>query len=728
MRNRIPFCLAPLIASIFVACGSSDSPARPAPEGPPPGQATIEVPTREPIDTPRAAARALFNGRYVESAEAFRSFAGTFDNPEQRAYAHLQAAVALHEAGDPPAAIETLEDALDAAPADSDTARRAAYLLARILSTQQRHDEAATVLAPFHQQPRDDHFQPHLDHAFASASATAGDREAATSAWDTALEREHVPPRLRAIIAGERAAIARVADDLEEAAHWLELQLEAEPGAATRSALAEVSRELGDDEAWRTQLHLLIEDHAGSPVALTAVQELQRHGIYPPRAAEAYVYYRHGRYAEARQLFARSLQEDGLEPADTAFRLFYLAAALEDDGQNTESIAVYDAAIEADPGSPLVHDAYYWSAVAASRIGEPREASARYLAAVESDPGGEYATESAYQAGNVLRQAGEPARAVRAWNELKSIDSARILYWKARAAGDAGDSAAAEDAFQRAYEAEPLSFYGREAARHLGDDIDNWPAYRPLESPPPPDWDTISAWAGEMDAAPPAAGAAADFAAIGFRTEAASALEDLDLPLLGHLRAAYELGLTSTATTAALEVIEESGDHVTGIPADLLRLAYPAHHPGLLNEFSAQHAIDPLFIAAVIHAESTWNPGAESHAGALGLAQVMPATGDAIAGVLGHDNFNHADLLRPIVSVEYGATYLAEQLDTFENPYLAIAAYNAGPGNAARWHDLAPDAVPADLVEVIDFDETATYVPRVMSRYARYRYAHGQAD
>jgi soluble lytic murein transglycosylase len=155
---------------------------------------------------------------------------------------------------------------------------------------------------------------------------------------------------------------------------------------------------------------------------------------------------------------------------------------------------------------------------------------------------------------------------------------------------------------------------------------------------------------------------------------------------------------------------------------DLMRLAYPLDYVTLLDSEAESYGIDPLFFAALIRQESFWDADAGSIAGALGLTQVIPPTGEAIAQSLGVE-FAPSDLFRPAVSLRFGANYISGQLRAFGNPYHALAAYNAGPGNAERWANLAGSA-PADFAEAVDFAETQGYVISVMEHYAHYQAAY----
>ena len=138
--------------------------------------------------------------------------------------------------------------------------------------------------------------------------------------------------------------------------------------------------------------------------------------------------------------------------------------------------------------------------------------------------------------------------------------------------------------------------------------------------------------------------------------------------------------------------------------------------------------MSPLLMLALIRQESYFDASAVSFAGALGLMQVIPATGRDIAVGLGVKDFKDSDLLKPEVSTRFGAHYLAGQLEGFGgNIGAALAAYNGGPGNAARWTETAGSDVDL-LVETIDFEETRLYLELVLANYAYYRYAYGVTD
>lgn len=114
----------------------------------------------------------------------------------------------------------------------------------------------------------------------------------------------------------------------------------------------------------------------------------------------------------------------------------------------------------------------------------------------------------------------------------------------------------------------------------------------------------------------------------------------------------------------------------------------------LIVEASLKHGVPEVILMAVLKAESNFNPFAVSQKGAMGLMQLMPATGRE----LGVRNF-----FDPKENIDAGAKYLASLLKMFHSVELALAAYNAGPGAVKYYKGIPP------------YPETKSYVARVMS-------------
>jgi soluble lytic murein transglycosylase len=189
-------------------------------------------------------------------------------------------------------------------------------------------------------------------------------------------------------------------------------------------------------------------------------------------------------------------------------------------------------------------------------------------------------------------------------------------------------------------------------------------------------------------------------------------------------RSMYDSGRIRLAARAAGPLPEGFAD----APPALYALVYPARFAAQAGGAAAGEGISPYLLLALVRQESFFDETAVSSAGALGLTQVVPATGAEIAADLEIADFKESDLLTPETSLRFGAYYLARQIEGFGgNVHAALAAYNGGPGNAGRWAEASADD-PDLLLESIDFPETRLYVEVVLANYALYRYTYGAAD
>ena len=145
---------------------------------------------------------------------------------------------------------------------------------------------------------------------------------------------------------------------------------------------------------------------------------------------------------------------------------------------------------------------------------------------------------------------------------------------------------------------------------------------------------------------------------------------------------------------------------------------YPFPFLEIIQDWSAQRRVNPILVTALMRQESRFMPGIESFAGAVGLMQVMPSTGDWIAGKLSLAEY---DLSDPDTNVSLGTWYLNYTHEEWDgNSMLAIASYNAGPGNVADWLDRYGLEDVDRFVEQIPFAETQGYVESVFENYWNY--------
>jgi len=147
----------------------------------------------------------------------------------------------------------------------------------------------------------------------------------------------------------------------------------------------------------------------------------------------------------------------------------------------------------------------------------------------------------------------------------------------------------------------------------------------------------------------------------------------------------------------------------------------PLTNADVIREQAAQKRLDPALIAAVIYAETKFDPRS-SAAGAEGLMQIMPETALFLAHRSGATTFTTSDLATPQVNIAYGSYYLRYLLDEYHgNVTDALAAYNGGESNVDRWIAAARAQGHGLTVDEIPFPETRAYVAKVLSAEGKYR-------
>lgn len=149
---------------------------------------------------------------------------------------------------------------------------------------------------------------------------------------------------------------------------------------------------------------------------------------------------------------------------------------------------------------------------------------------------------------------------------------------------------------------------------------------------------------------------------------------------------------------------------------DALELRFPLAYLEQLQPLAAAWDLDPALLLALIRKESLFNTQARSRVGALGLMQVMPATGQEVSRQLQTPLGSEGYLLKPEYNLPIGVSYLAELMQRFQNdPIIAAAAYNAGPSRAAQWQQRLGTQTSPHWVEQITFAETRDYVKSVLA-------------
>lgn len=151
--------------------------------------------------------------------------------------------------------------------------------------------------------------------------------------------------------------------------------------------------------------------------------------------------------------------------------------------------------------------------------------------------------------------------------------------------------------------------------------------------------------------------------------------------------------------------------------------SYRTGYRDYVLRYANEYHLRPAFVAAVISCESSYNPNAVSRVDARGLMQLMPSTGEWIAGKLKIRDFDAQDLFDPETNIRLGCWYLNYLCGLFEgDPVVVACAYHAGQGNVRNWvTKYSEDGVTIDLDKLpSSVDDTKTYVRRIMRAYAIY--------
>ncbi|MEM7727259.1 MAG: transglycosylase SLT domain-containing protein [Cyanobacteria bacterium P01_A01_bin.45] len=147
---------------------------------------------------------------------------------------------------------------------------------------------------------------------------------------------------------------------------------------------------------------------------------------------------------------------------------------------------------------------------------------------------------------------------------------------------------------------------------------------------------------------------------------------------------------------------------------------YPFPYFPEIQKWSKANDINPFMVVALIRQESRFQPEIRSTVGATGLMQVMPATANWILPQIKADK-EDIKLTNPDDNIRLGTWYLDHTHEQYQgNSMLAIASYNAGPGNVSKWLRTLPRDDPDQFVKQIPFNETKNYVRQVFGNYWNY--------
>ncbi|MCL2688439.1 MAG: transglycosylase SLT domain-containing protein [Chitinispirillia bacterium] len=220
---------------------------------------------------------------------------------------------------------------------------------------------------------------------------------------------------------------------------------------------------------------------------------------------------------------------------------------------------------------------------------------------------------------------------------------------------------------------------------------------------------------------------------VGRPRQASFFLENLEINYHGNLSLQYDLATAYTMAgneALAFRVARRLAwripvEHRASAPVQVKKLLFPPFFSPVISENAKRFGVDPLFVSAVMRQESMFDMNIVSPAGAIGLMQIMPATGRQIAGNL-KERFTVDSLYSHTLNIRFGTFYLRGLLDHYKgNPelthVLALCGYNAGRHNANRWLERNKNLEYDLFVEDVGFLETRGYVKKVMANYWTYK-------
>jgi soluble lytic murein transglycosylase len=428
-------------------------------------------------------------------------------------------------------------------------------------------------------------------------------------------------------------------------------------------------------------------------------------------------------------------------------------------GQEALALESYAVAVESDTELATIEERNaLWAAAKDFEEMEAFDSAADLLMTfADRYPGDERAPQARFQAGLLWYRLGDVEAAQDAWRSQTvwypyDAQAQAAWYWLGKTHVAAGETLSATEALSRAVSLGAWDFYGLQARDMLegratfpSDAVVTVPCNTRAVQQEAEAW--LASWlnlepdvdVGVMPDAlqnDPRLQRARLLVKVGHFEEGRLELEKLraamshDALALYHLALAFrDLGVYRSSISAAVALWQLSpAQEITALPRFIGCLVYPTYYSELVDQEAAARNLPSLLVYALLRQESLFEGYAMSHAAAHGLMQVIPSTGAAIAEALNWPpDYETADLYRPMVSVRFGAWYLAEQRDFIDGDlFAAMAAYNGGPGNSLRWWTTA-GGDPDLFVELIGFSETYRYVRLIREYFGAYCWLYTEA-
>ncbi|MDO4547110.1 MAG: lytic transglycosylase domain-containing protein [Clostridia bacterium] len=176
------------------------------------------------------------------------------------------------------------------------------------------------------------------------------------------------------------------------------------------------------------------------------------------------------------------------------------------------------------------------------------------------------------------------------------------------------------------------------------------------------------------------------------------------------------------ACLIAVALIATGAYYIFFYPETIEQIIYPLEYTDIIDRYAREYDLDSARVAAVIYCESSFRPTVVSSAGAVGLMQIMPSTGEWIAEKLDIESYDETMLTDPECNIRFGCWYLNYLDQRFDYDLTkSTAAYHAGGGSVDRWLDDSENSSDGVTLENIPSQVTGQYVSRVAEAYEKYK-------
>lgn len=191
----------------------------------------------------------------------------------------------------------------------------------------------------------------------------------------------------------------------------------------------------------------------------------------------------------------------------------------------------------------------------------------------------------------------------------------------------------------------------------------------------------------------------------------------------GHGALGFVLTLILIVAILGAVIFFFTGDGMSGLKGKVYSIVYPQQYSEQVSKNAAEFGVDEALIYSVIRTESGFRPEVESHAGAVGLMQLMPSTFEWLQERLdGSVTHTAAELTDPDVNVRYGTYFLSMLMEMYGGDVRTIAAaYNAGTATVDTWLGESQYSSDGRHLSNIPYEETARYADKVSETYEMYK-------